>query len=626
MSSDLAPATRPFGALVNALRTGQISRRRFVESAAALGLSVAIADRVAAQDASPAATPGASPAASGASVAPSAGTEGQTRGAGGELKLLQWQAPSQMSAHTSTGDKDWLAAQPVTEPLMHYSPDGSLIPCLITEVPSVENGLLSADSKSVTFKLLPDVTWSDGEPLTAEDVKFTWEWVTDTANASTNQGLFEPIDSIEVVDDLTAKVTFKTPTPIWFVPFTSSTAGTVYPAHVLKDGGEEAHNAFRLKPIGTGPYVVESFSPNDQAVYVPNEKYREPNKPYYSKITLKGGGDAASAARAVIQTGEYDFAWYTQIEPEILKSLESDDSPGQFHVYHGVYAERLHLNFSDPNTEVNGQRSEMHTPNPRLSDPAVRAAMATAIDRDLIAGQLFFGDRGESASNSVISGIPTIVSKTTTWEYNPDKANQLLDEAGWVKDGDTRKKDGVELKVTYATTINQVRQKIQAIVKKNLNEVGIGVELLQIDGSIYFDTAAGNDQNTGHMYYDFNMHQMGAGSPLPVSLMRNWYAGPDGSNIAQKDNSWSKDNSFRYQNPEYDAVFEQALDEVDAEKLRGLLVQMNDILINDHAVIPLVDVGEKYASARWLNDGNIGAGPFELLYWNIANWNGDRSS
>ncbi|HWV35698.1 MAG TPA: hypothetical protein VNZ55_08695, partial [Thermomicrobiales bacterium] len=75
-----------------------------------------------------------------------------------------------------------------------------------------------------------------------------------------------------------------------------------------------------------------------------------------------------------------------------------------------------------------------------------------------------------------------------------------------------------------------------------------------------------------------------------------------------------------------DAVFEQALDEVDAEKLRGLLVQMNDILINDHAVIPLVDVGEKYASARWLNDGNIGAGPFELLYWNIANWNGDRSS
>ncbi|HWV25489.1 MAG TPA: peptide ABC transporter substrate-binding protein, partial [Thermomicrobiales bacterium] len=183
----------------------------------------------------------------------------------------------------------------------------------------------------------------------------------------------------------------------------------------------------------------------------------------------------------------------------------------------------------------------------------------------------------------------------------------------------------VELKLSYATTVNQVRQKIQAIVKKNLEEIGIGVDLMQIDAGIYFDSAAGNDQNTGHMYYDMNMHQIGATSPTPLTYMERWYAGPDNENVPQKENGWSKTDQQRYVNPEYDALFEQAQTEVDPEKLRELFIQMNDILINDHAVIPLVDVGEKIAAARWLNEENFGFGPFELAYWNIANWIGSRS-
>ncbi len=244
----------------------------------------------------------------------------------------------------------------------------------------------------------------------------------------------------------------------------------------------------------------------------------------------------------------------------------------------------------------------------------------------MIAGQLFFASEGETASNSVISGIPALKSQDTAWEFDPDTANKALDDAGWTKDGDTRKKDGVELKITYATTINQVRQKEQAIIKKNLEDVGFNVEVLQIDGGIYFDSAAGNDQNTGHMYYDMNMHQIGAGSPLPLNLMRSWYAGPNNENVAQKENSWSKENPFRYVNADYDKVFEAASKELDPEKLRAQLIQLNDILINDNAVIPLVDVGEKFAMANWLTEENIGYGPFELLYWNIANWTGTRPS
>jgi peptide/nickel transport system substrate-binding protein len=620
MSAPIPPKIDgPVSTLYAQLRAGHITRRHFIEAAVALGVAAPtagfIAQGVAAQDASPAAAGGAQ--------APSAGTESQTRGGGGELRLLQWQAPSQMSPHNSTGDKDVLAAQPVLEPLMHYLADGTLVPCLITDVPSFENGLLSEDSTTVTFSIQPDVVWSDGTPFTANDVVFTWEWILNPDNAANNSEVWGPITSIEATDDLTAVVTFENPTPLWFVPFANSDVGCIYPKHILGEGGSGTIDDFRLKPIGTGPYVVEEFSVNDQVIYAVNETYREANKPWFSRVILKGGGDAASAARAVIQTGDYDFAWYTQIEPEILQTMESEDTPGYFVIYKGLYAERLHLNFSDPNTEVNGQRSEVNTPNPRYGDPAVRQAVALAVDRQLIADRLFFGDLGEAPGNSAITGNAQIVSQNTSWEFNPEKAKQVLEDAGWTGDG-TRSKDGVELSITYATTINQVRQKIQAIVKGNLEEVGFKVELVQIDGGIYFDTAEGNDQNTGHMYQDMNMHQYGGGSPLPLNTMLRFYAGPDNENIAQASNGWSKLNSQRYVNPDFDAVFEAAQTTLDPEELRAQLVEMNDIVINDWAVVPLVDAGEKYAQARWLSEENVAHGPFELLHWNIANWTGNR--
>ena len=169
---------------------------------------------------------------------------------------------------------------------MHYLPDGTLIPNLITEVPTVENGLLAEDLKSVTYKLLDGVTWADGEPLTADDVLFTWEWVVDPANAATSAGVYEAIESIEVVDPLTVQVFFAEPNATWFEPHAGSDWGYVYPKHVLDvEDGKAAHDAFLLNPVGTGPYKVESFSPNDQVIYVINENYREPNKPYFERST-----------------------------------------------------------------------------------------------------------------------------------------------------------------------------------------------------------------------------------------------------------------------------------------------------------------------------------------------------
>jgi peptide/nickel transport system substrate-binding protein len=609
--------------LFNGLKRGDLSRRQFVERATALGMTAGLALHISgttavAQDASPAA----SPAVGGdQAVAPSINTENQERGAGGELRILQWQAPSHLSAHQATGDKDGLGASFVSEPLMFRGPDAELIPVLIAEVPTAVNGLLAEDFTSVTYKLKEGITWSDGEPFTAADVLFTLDWVRDEANGAVSIGNYETIDTYEATDDYTVTITYTQPNPTWSDGFSGAGASVIYPKHILDGGGQAANDAFMFNPIGTGPYKVESFTVNDQVVYVMNENYREPNKPFFERVILKGGGDAASAARAVIQTGDYDFGWNIAIEPEIAASLESDDSPGVLVVAPDINIERININFSDPNTEVDGQRSEMNTPHPILSDLAVRQAMNIGINRQQIADAFFFGGDQEPPVVNILSGIPSMESPNNELVYDPEAAGQILEEAGWVLDGDVRKKDDVELSLNYHTTVSPLRQKIQAVVKDNLEQIGFKIELLQVDGAIFFDSAAGNDQNNTHFYYDLNMFTSSIGAPPPVAYMIRWYAGPDGENIAQASNQWRGRNFQRYNNPEYDALYEAAQTESDPETQSELFIGMNDLLFNDAAVLPLVRIGSKVAVSRTLNVDNIAISPYEFDYWNIANWN-----
>src|SRR5215204_2401521 len=348
----------PISALHKELRAGKITRREFTLRALALGVGMPIISfilRAESAGAQAGQQIGWGVAAQGTAGPPAEGMDGRTRGEGGELRLIQWQAPSMLSPHVSTGEKDYLAAQLITEPLMHYLPDGTLIPNLITEVPTVENGLLGEDLKGVTYKLLDGVLWADGEPLTADDVLFTYKWVTNEANAATSAVVWETIESMEVVDPQTVKVSFAEPNANWFEPNSGTSWGAIYPKHVLDvEDRKAAHDAFLLNPVGTGPYKVESFSPNDQVIYVINENYREPNKPYFSRVNLKGGGDAVSAARAVLQTGDYDYAWNLQVEPQILAQLEAGGK-GVLRVPQGTYVERIEIQAADWKTEVDGQ-------------------------------------------------------------------------------------------------------------------------------------------------------------------------------------------------------------------------------------------------------------------------------
>src|SRR5690606_27226327 len=220
------------------------------------------------------------------------------------------------------------------------------------------------------------------------------------------------------------------------------------------------------------------------------------------------------------------------------------------------------------------------------------------------------------------SDVPAMESPNTELVYDPEQASQILDEAGWTREGDgVRTKDGMELKLVLYTTTNTIRQKTQAIVKANLDAIGFSIELQQVDSAVFFDSSPGNEQNNTHFYQDLNMFTSTVGAPPPVACMIRWYAGPNREEVAQASNDWSGRNFQRYINDEYDATYEEAMVETDPERQAELFIKLNDILYNDYAVIPVVRQGKKAGVSKRMNVENIAINPFEYEYWNIANWN-----
>jgi peptide/nickel transport system substrate-binding protein len=335
-------------------------------------------------------------------------------------------------------------------------------------------------------------------------------------------------------------------------------------------------------------------------------------------VLLKGGGDPASAARAVLQTGEFDFAWNLQVEPEVLAGMQGG---GSYHTFPGVLVEMLSLNFSDPRTEVNGEVSQKDTPHPILSDPEVRKALNLGIPRDVIATR-FYGE-GQPPTANVLTGLESFESPNTSWSYDPDQAAAILDAAGWTLDGDWRANDGVELALSLAAPTSSVRQKEQLVIKESWEAIGIKVELIEVGSTIFFDGSPGNAQNPAHKPWDIDLAANGPTSPFPTAYLSSWYAGLGGENIAQKANDWQRDNTSRWQNAEYDALFEELLRTTEVERANEILVALNDLVINNVVVIPLVQrCDAPYAISARIRPENMAIGPrFAISTWNIANWN-----
>src|ERR671932_829980 len=559
------------------------------------------------------------PTAAAPTSAPGAAATSGARGGGGQLRILMWQGPTILNTHLSQGTKDSIASRFCCEPLLTVSGEGTFTPVLAAEVPSKENGGQAADGKTVTYKLKPGVKWADGQQFTADDVVFTFQYVTNTETAATTLGSYQDLEKVEAVDPMTVRLTFKQPTGGWYVPFVGAN-GVVVPKHALENyvGRASRDAPFNLKSFGTGPYMVQEFKPGDVLTLVVNPNYREPNKPLFSEINIKGGGDAVSAARAVLQTGEYDYAWNLQVEAQVLNGL-MQGGKGDLVIGGGGGVEQILMNQADPNTEVDGERSSPKSKHPFLTDQRVRQAMALAIDRDTMAKTLY-GQTGDATAN-VLTTPTNLASKNTSYEFNIDKANQILDEAGYKRgsDGIRVTPQGTRMKVLYQTTINSLRQKEQDIVKQGWQQIGIETELKSVDAGVFFSADVGNPDTSGHFYTDVEMFTATFDTPFPLNYMKRYYGENPEVDLAQKSNQWTGQNYTRWKNDDYNRLYDQVKAETDVEKANQLWMQLNDIVVNSYIHVPLID--RKFSDAKLKSIKGPDPGPFDAVFaWNVADW------
>ncbi len=530
------------------------------------------------------------------------------RGGGGTLHLLWWQAPTVLNFHLAANTKDWDASRIVSEPLVLTSLNGPSpdVPVLAKEIPSVQNGELTADGLSVTYKLKEGVKWSDGTPFTAEDFKATWQYVIKPENGATDVVKYQNIATVETPDATTIKITFKAPTALWY----NSGIQAVLQKAQLAQCINAQTCPINTAPIGTGPFKVKSFASGDIIQYVLNENYREANAPYFDAVEMKGGGDAGTAAKAV-QTGQADFAWNLQLSPDILKGVT--DAGKRIEYTDGLGTELIYLNFTDPGKEVDGEKSSVKSKHPLFADPKVREAVSWLVDRDNIAKTLY-GPAGSPGCN-ILQGVPAVLkSPNTKCGFDIAKANQILDDAGWKKGADgIREKDGVKMRVVFAASINPVREKQQQVIKQAFQQAGIAMEIKNADAGVFY----GRPDNPDQFYRfenDMELNTRARTSPDAEDFFSEFTT----ENIPQKANNWGKLNIGRFSDPDYDKLFVQLARELDPQKRVQLEIQLNDFLTTRYVRIPIVD--RATANAMRPDLVNTSITPWDTVLWNIAYW------
>ena len=554
--------------LIDEVREGTLPRRSFIQRMVGLGLTAPMASMMLMHEGI-------------AQTAPTITYKGTKRGGGGVLKMIWWQGAVHLNPHFAGGTKEQDATRIFYEPLAGWDTEGNLIPTLAAEIPSRANGGLSADNRTVTWKLKRNVTWHDGKPFTADDVVFTAAYAGDPATSTVSVGTYKDL-KVEKVDSHTVRVTYPKPTPFWAEALTGS-FGMILPKHVFEPfiGAKSRENPANVKPVGTGPYKFNDFKPGDMIRADAYAGYHVPNQPFFDALELKGGGDALSAARAVLQTGEFDFAWNLAVEDEILKRMENGGK-GRLTFLVGSDIEFLSLNVTDPWNEVDGERASAKSKHPAFSDKAVREAMSMLVDRKSV--QDFIYGRGGIATSNFLNNPQRFRSPNTKFEFNIDKANALLEGAGWRKGADgIRAKGNVKLKFVFQTSVSQPRQKCQAIIKDACTKAGIDLELKSVTAAVFFGSDVANPDTYQKFWTDMQMYTTTMTQPDPQIFMEQWTT----SQISQKANKWSSRNLARWSNAEYDATFVAAQSEFDAVKRAAMFIKMNDLVVSDFHVIPL---------------------------------------
>jgi peptide/nickel transport system substrate-binding protein len=583
--------------LIEEVRCARLGRRQFVQTMVGLGLTVPMAAQLL--------------TASGVAANPrQMGFTPTRRGGGGDLRILMWDAPTFLHPHFGRGLRDFNASRIFYEPLAAAAPDGTFVPVLADEVPSLTNGSVAKDGQWVVWRLKRNVVWHDGAPFTADDVIFNWEFAADPATAASSRAAFDEIARIDKLDSHAVKLVFKRPQPFWARAFTGD---GLLPRHIFERyKGAGAREAFGMvKSVGTGPYRVTDFKPGDSIVAELNPHYHVPDRPFFDRVHVKGGGDAVSAARAVMQTGEYDFGYYILAEEDVLKRVEQGGK-GKFITVPGSGVNHIQCNQSDPWRDVEAERSTVGFGHQCLTDHAVRTALSLLVDRASIQEHLI-GRNGQITAN-FLNAPERFRSRNMSWEFNLDKAGQLLNEAGWLRGPDgIRVKNARRLKLVFQGAVSPSVQKVQLIVKQAAATAGVEIEVKAVPVSVFFSSDTSNPDSNVRFLADLQIYTVftGLDPQLFMAQFASW-------EIPTRENKWTGRNLTRWRHEEYDRLWRKAEVEMDPVKRASLFIRMNDLVIKDAVVIPVTWRNTVHAVSNQL--GGIEPNAWDSIFGRIAYW------
>jgi peptide/nickel transport system substrate-binding protein len=442
----------------------------------------------------------------------------------------------------------------------NFDDQNSPVPVVVKEIPTRQNGGVSEDGKTITLKLRDDAAWTDGTPITADDFVFTYQMTVNPANNALITTPYDQVESITAPDAHTVVINFKAPYGAWLT--------TLYryllPAHVLKpvfdSQGSLANAEWNRAPtVGCGPFVFKSWEAGKEARFSANEKYWL-GKPKLTEIVtgFLGSDDAKSAA---LKAGQADLATFLVNTAAYLKDLRQAGM--QTLPVNSGYIEGWYF-MLDP---TNGQ--------PALQDVKVRQAIAYALDRDGMRNTIKGG--APELAASLWDNTPYVDPSLKPYPYDPEKAKQLLEEAGWVdtnSDG-IREKGGVDLVVSQVVLQNEDRLAVQQVVKDQLAAVGIKIDPSNVDSASFFLAydSAGPIATGQYDIFEYAPRTNNFPDPGTYDFMCD--------HIPSAQNPQGENWSFLC-DKELDALLQQGAKEIDFEK-RQQIYQKASKLIYDKA-------------------------------------------
>ena len=524
---------------------------------------------------------------------------------GGKVVMAMWQSPTTLNGLLNSQTVISEVRQFFAEGMTRVLPDGTRIAILAKDVPTVQNGGVSADGKTITYKLKDGILWSDGTPFTCDDVKVYLQAVMTPNVGVTSTTGYREIDTVDCPDPLTAVIKYKN----FYAPFL-----TLFNSLFPKSAGDPknmANWAYNRKPVGTGPFKVDEWVADDHVTLSRNDKYREPGKPYLDQVIIRIL-PSSEVAIQLLSSGELDIMWNnTEADLPLLDKMQGVKVASALQ----AGGERLYLNLAE-----NKDPSDLSKPHMILSDLRVRQAIAFGLNKQRIIDKLLFG-KAKPGSGEANAGYFNCTN-VGPYPYAAEKAKSLLIAAGWVPGADGVRvakgallaPDGTRLRLKYSTTSgNKLREDSQVLVVEDMKAIGIEFFIENAPSAVVIGGWTDNSPRK-HGNFDIIMYSSNGGVDIHSQFDTIF-----GSVNSPSEKNQNGTNYARFNNAQVDDFLKKAAAEPDSAKRKDMYCQISQV-VYDQA--PAIYLYQRFGlnSYRERVNGNVAANAWENVGWDAANW------